>query len=300
MFRFALALVAICLFSDVGRAQLFPNAPWNRGSATARFSNDACPGGVCPVPSQGRGVLRPNVNVNVNTSPSLVEEHNAQHNGYYGGPQWTWPGDLQTHLATAHNVAPAPQYTQSSYAVPPQAIYVPQSGGSTGSVRSGGSTGSAAVRSGGSTGSLFYVGKTDACGNVITSIGSTVSPEISKAGSGTIEALGIGDRVKFRRSLLAAARQARETGDITPAQFFLLSAASRNPGTLDKMQAAVHEAAIEEGLATTQAVDWDQLISFIEKLIPIIIQLIDLFSYNQVHGHQSFEVTGFDPYTLAA
>jgi hypothetical protein len=61
-------------------------------------------------------------------------------------------------------------------------------------------------------------------------------------------------------------------------EYFALSAASRNPRVLEKMQAAVHEAAIEEGLASTQAIDWSSLIDFIEKLIPIIIKLIDLFS----------------------
>ena len=81
----------------------------------------------------------------------------------------------------------------------------------------------------------------------------------------------------FRRSLLEAARNARKSGEITAVEFFMLSAASRNPATLDKMQAAIHEAAIEEGLATAQAIDWNSLIDFIEKLIPIIIKLIDLF-----------------------
>jgi hypothetical protein len=89
--------------------------------------------------------------------------------------------------------------------------------------------------------------------------------------------LRIGDRATFRKSLIAAARKARDSGQITGLEFFLLSAASRNPATLEKMQAAVHEAAIEEGLATTQAIDWNQLIEFIEKLIPVIIKLIELF-----------------------
>lgn len=272
MFRIAMALVAVSLFSQSSFAQLFPNAPWNRGSATARFnSSDACPGGICPTNnSVGRGVLRPSVNVNVNNAPpALIEQHNYEHNGYWGGPNWTWQGDLAT------------QYAQSSYATAPQTTYVQQSGGSTGSVRSGGSTGSA-VRSGGSTGSsvrVLRVGDLDACGNVIVSIGSTISPQLQPQPqmAGGVQQLAIGDRIAFRHSLLEAARNARKSGEITSIQFFMLSAASRNPNVLDKMQQAVHEAAIEEGLATTQAIDWAGLISFIEKLIPIIIQLIDLF-----------------------
>lgn len=122
----------------------------------------------------------------------------------------------------------------------------------------------------------FVVGQRDSDGAVITSIAT--SPTVAKSGTQVVEQLAIGDRIKFRRSLLAAAKQARNAGDITPAQYFLLSAASRNPLVLDRIQQAVHEAAIEEGLATAQAIDWDSLIGFIEKLIPIIIQLIDLFS----------------------
>jgi len=264
MLRIVMALVALSLFAGQADAQLFPNAFWNRSTTV---SSDTCPGDVCPT---GRGVLRPNVNVNVNTaSPSLVEQHNFEHNGYWGGPQWTWPGDLQTHLATSHNVAPpAPQYAQSSYATAPQTVYVQRSGGSSGS----------AVRSGGSSGSIRTV-CVDACGNVITSVGSTVSPQLQlqPQASGGVQQLAIGDRVAFRRSLLEAARNARKSGEITAVEFFMLSAASRNPATLDKMQAAIHEAAIEEGLATAQAIDWNSLIDFIEKLIPIIIKLIDLF-----------------------
>ncbi len=273
MFRILMALVALCVFADVSSAQLFPNAPWNRNSATARFDNSACPGGVCPVPGQGLGVLRPNVNVS-----------------YYGGPQWTWQGDLATHLATEHGMAlppaPAPQYATSSYAAAPSSNYYQvRSGGSTGSARvSGGSTGSYVVRSGGCTGSSLRVGCPDIDGAIVSSIisvGSTASPQLapySQAQLQGIQPLAIGDRIAFRRSLLEAARNARKSGEITSIQFFMLSAASRNPNVLDKMQQAVHEAAIEEGLATAQAIDWNGLISFIEKLIPIIIQLIDLFS----------------------
>jgi hypothetical protein len=79
--------------------------------------------------------------------------------------------------------------------------------------------------------------------------------------------LGISDRVKFRRSLLAAARQAKEEGSITSMEYFLLSASSRSPKVLEQLQAAVHEAAVEEGVASVGAIDWDSLVDFITKLI---------------------------------
>ena len=83
----------------------------------------------------------------------------------------------------------------------------------------------------------------------------------------------------FRRSLLQAAREARKAGDIDARQHFLIFAASCNPRTLDRIRATVQEAAVEEGLvqANTQ-VDWDAIIDFITKLIPLIVQIIELFA----------------------
>lgn len=264
MIRFLMAMVVALSLVGHASAQLFPNAPWNTGTRFSK-SSDTCPNGQCP---------------NATAAPS------AGH--------WTYPGTISNHLEGAHGVptagmsrqqmlnlhdslheGTAPTMKQAVPVMPVPYAVASYAAPQTLTVKTFGSSGSAA--SYGSSGG-FAVGKLDPQGHVITSIGSTVSPEITKAATGTIETLAIGDRVKFRRTLLAAARQAREAGDITPAQFFMLSAASRNPATLDKMQAAVHEAAIEEGLATTQAIDWDNLISFIEKLIPIIIQLIGLFS----------------------
>ena len=82
----------------------------------------------------------------------------------------------------------------------------------------------------------------------------------------------------FRKSLMAAAKASREKGEISVAEYFKIAAMSRIPKVRDNLEAAVHEAAIEEGIATTQAPDWDAIIGFIEKLIPLIIQLLDLFS----------------------
>lgn len=282
MIRFTLALLAVALIGQNSFGQLFPNAFWN--SSRFNRTSENCPNGQCP------------------NSP-LQSTASAGH--------WSYPGTITNHLEGAHGVptngmtreqklelhdalhegrAPAmkqtvPAYAAASYAVQSAPIVVVRSGGSCGSVASFGSSGSLAV------------GQRDKDGAIISSVGSTVSPSISTQ---AITPLAIGDRIAFRRSLLEAARNARKSGEITSIQFFMLSAASRNPAVLDKMQQAVHEAAIEEGLATAQAIDWDSLISFIEKLIPIIIQLIDLFSYNQPHSSQSFEATGFDPYTLAA
>ena len=219
MFRFAIAIVAVCLFGLQADAQI-------------KLFRRAQPAAQCTVDQNGVQTC--------STNEMAV-----------------------TPVQACQACNPMPNYASSAYSAP---VISSRSFGSGGSAVNGGSTGG------------FAVGQRDSDGAIISSIGSTVSPTIVKAGTQAIEPLAFGDRIKFRRTLLAAAKQAREAGDITPAQYFMLSAASRNPNTLDKMQAAVHEAAIEEGLATTQAVDWDALIGFIEKLIPIIIQLIGLFS----------------------
>ena len=141
-----------------------------------------------------------------------------------------------------------------------------------------GSSGS--VVGGGSTGSLV-VGSVLSDGSVVTSVGVSVVALEAPASveAKEMRAVGaVGDRVAFRRALLTAGRQARESGKITTMEFFVLSAASRNPVALQRMMEAVHEAAIEDGMASVGAIDWDKLLNFIEKLIPLIVKLIDLFS----------------------
>lgn len=82
------------------------------------------------------------------------------------------------------------------------------------------------------------------------------------------------DTKQFRKNLLEAARQARRSGDISVFQHLAIISASRNPKTLEKLKGDVHELAIEDGMATIQAIDWDKLLAFIEKLLPIILKLI--------------------------
>lgn len=264
MLRFALAILSLCAMAQAANAQLFPNAPWNTGTRFKQAS--ACPNGQCP--------------------DSPLRSTAAASQGH-----WSYPGTITNHLQGAHGVptngmsraqmldlhdalheGTAPTMKQAvtvtpSYAVSSYAVATP---------------GPVVVKSGGSSGGGFAVGQRDRDGYVITSIGSTISPTIAAPATQPtaqgIAPLAIGDRIAFRRSLLEAARNARKAGEITSIEFFMLSAASRNPNVLDKMQQAVHEAAIEEGLATTQAIDWAGLIDFIEKLIPIIIKLIGLFS----------------------
>jgi hypothetical protein len=82
------------------------------------------------------------------------------------------------------------------------------------------------------------------------------------------------DTAKFRKNLLEAARLARRSGDISIFQHLAIIRTSRNVKELERLKGDIHELAIEDGMATIQAIDWDKLLSFIEKLLPIILKLI--------------------------
>lgn len=86
------------------------------------------------------------------------------------------------------------------------------------------------------------------------------------------------DTVKFRKALLESAKKARQDGEISFGQYFSIVVASRNPAKLEAIKNAVHETAIEEGMATATAIDWDKLGDFLVKIVPLIIQIIGAFA----------------------
>lgn len=89
------------------------------------------------------------------------------------------------------------------------------------------------------------------------------------------------DSRKFRQSLLLAAKKSLKDGKIDRIEHLRLVIAANRPRQLERMKVTVHQAAIDEEMATTAVIQWDidKIIDFIEKMIPIIIKLIDLFSY---------------------
>lgn len=141
----------------------------------------------------------------------------------------------------------------------------------------------------------FGIGSVEPDGAVVTYVGPIADAVVATIPLGVVstqaptvappvEAASILDRSKFRAALMKAARKARAEGTITTAEFFKIAAMSRLPKVLANLEASVHEAAIEEGIATTQAPDWDAIIEFIERLIPLILQLIELFSSDVTHA----------------
>ena len=250
MSRLLLALVSVCLFGGVADAQIFPNAFWNQTKQVG--VSGGCPGGVCPTAMAPQAVQRATT---------------VQQPGH-----WTYPGTIENHLESTHGVATAGMSRQEKLNLhdslhegtetAPQATYP--------SVQS-----TTKAFSGGSSGGSFVVGGRDSQGHVITSIGVLQSSTSEAKTFGAI-----GSRRDFKRSLLEAAKQAQDDGDISAQDYRKLAFALKIPGVAAKMEAAMADHAVESGVAKAGSIDWDKLLAFIKEMIPIILQLIQLFSQN--------------------
>ena len=153
----------------------------------------------------------------------------------------------------------------------------------------------------------FGPGSIDPFGHVVVSVGPIADPLPSApnvmafAPTPTLapdvnEVSILARRSDFRQAFLTAVRQARDDGKINALQHGRLVIASLRPRELANIQAWMHENAIQEGLATAQAPDWGAIIDFIERLIPLIIQLIDLFASN-VNPPSDYQYTMLAPQT---
>lgn len=221
-----LAVLFFLLIPQVGFAQLFPNAPWNKSRS---FSS--CPGGVCP-----------------SSSTTTVTRTRTQQTNVVAstGSHWTYPGNIYDHLINGHGQS---DYLTSGL-TPEQAKTLHDN---------------------------LHEGRVS---NVVTPTVTyyevapvaNVAPPVSTALPEPFGALG--DRRAFRRDLLAAAKEAKRDGEITLAQYALIAGASFSPNAMEKIQATVMVVAEEQGIAQGQ-IDW---IALIKELIPIILQLLEIFT----------------------
>jgi len=146
---------------------------------------------------------------------------------------------------------------------------------------------------------FVVVGQADTDGAIVTYTGPVVDPVPNMAPLAFVpmpslaptlpaESSILAKRADFRQVFLKAVRKARDDGEINAFQHGRLVVAALRPRELANIQAWVHENAIQEGLASAQAPDWNAIIDFIERLIPLIIQLIDLFGSNtQAHLNEA-------------
>ena len=86
----------------------------------------------------------------------------------------------------------------------------------------------------------------------------------------------------FVKSIEKAAAKARKDRDIGLVQHWRIQSAINRPRTAAKIYAGV----VDEGLAAgvlladgdADGFDWDSLLAFIEKLLPLILQIISMFN----------------------
>lgn len=88
--------------------------------------------------------------------------------------------------------------------------------------------------------------------------------------------------LEFAESVCSAAAAARKNREIGLIQMWRINAATRNPRQLAKIYAGVCDEAMQAGLFASEddeyGIDWSSLLAFIEKLLPLILQLISIFS----------------------
>ena len=93
---------------------------------------------------------------------------------------------------------------------------------------------------------------------------------------------------KFRRAMLKAAGVAAQKGEIRRLDVIKLRVASLSPAFLVQAQRlAVVQMAFSgdevptdaDGKIEVSRIDWESLITFLERLIPLILKLIDLFAF---------------------
>ena len=85
----------------------------------------------------------------------------------------------------------------------------------------------------------------------------------------------------FRKHLLEAAEAAVADGTISRSDMIRLRFATLMPRVCDRLeQAAAEQLAHDKGcsVASMGAIDWASLLAFIKEIMPIILQLIALFS----------------------
>jgi hypothetical protein len=86
----------------------------------------------------------------------------------------------------------------------------------------------------------------------------------------------------FRKTLIKAAEEAQASGEITRGELFRLRFASLRPQVAAQMEKCCAEQATSEGLmpaaGNLNAFDWTQLLAFIKELLPLILQIISIFS----------------------
>jgi hypothetical protein len=98
-------------------------------------------------------------------------------------------------------------------------------------------------------------------------------------------------RIKLRAGIIRAGRSAMRKGDISRREFNRIRVATLLPSVMDQVEdAAIMQISAsgedtgdifecsDDGKINRASIDWDQLAAFLEKLLPIILQIITIFA----------------------
>jgi hypothetical protein len=123
-------------------------------------------------------------------------------------------------------------------------------------------------------------------------LSSTISlqPSAVQAQSPVVEEVS---NNKFRSALLKAAQEAAKKGELRRIDVVRLRVATLSPAFLERaeMLAKVQMSASGEDIPVgedgrIEVRDWGAFLEFLERLLPLLLKLLDLFAFN---GGQSFE-----------
>lgn len=154
----------------------------------------------------------------------------------------------------------APTYTSPNYSAPPQTFTVCQPGVNCPAV--------ASVPYATSVVESIQTVPTE-----ITVVPSSTSILSATATDADAQGLFI-DRIKFRQQLMKVNREAYRANEISLLDMARMTRAANNPQKLDEMLVVSREAAIAEGMASTAEFPWTEFFALLERLLPILLQLI--------------------------
>jgi hypothetical protein len=114
---------------------------------------------------------------------------------------------------------------------------------------------------------------------VIAINGVSVESKVSSAAVETqsVETLGFRSDPNFRRQLIAAAEKSQAEGKISRTDLMKIRLVTLTPGKLKQIEQVCFEQAVADGYSAQQ-VDWTKLFDILKDLVPIVLELIKLFS----------------------
>lgn len=257
-------LVIVPLIAQLSAAQLFPNAPWNRGNRGRVQSVQSCPGGVCPTTTsvyQSRQTF----------APAQSSRH------------WTYPGNIDNHLRTGHGVEPTGLTHEEKLlwhdALHEGRAYAPVIQKASTTIR---------VSQPVAPQPTPQPKQSDRLPASDSTFGLSYATEpIPNHVLGQVETR-TEVRSEFKKSLLDAISAARKADRITFREAVQLRVACISPAFVERAQElAVTQLAFSgessehvptvDGVIQVDGINWEGLGKFLEVFIPLLIQLIKAF-----------------------